>query len=97
MIASMRDFNEVIVFSSIICPRYFTRVRVRKKCDFSVAAFVFSLSSVWWCLSNTKNFLCFVCYCMKTSPKYNMTILLRMSRRKILLINAKKAGPMDIQ
>ena len=27
MIASMRDFNGVIVFPLIICPRNFTRVR----------------------------------------------------------------------
>ena len=35
----MRDFNRVIVFFSIMCPRYFTRVK--KKCDLSEAAFIF--------------------------------------------------------
>ena len=44
MIATMRDFNGVIVISSIICPRSFTRVR--KKCEISGAAFMFSLSSI---------------------------------------------------
>ena len=40
----MRDFNGVIVFLSIICPRNFTRVR--KKCDLSGAAFMFSCSKI---------------------------------------------------
>ena len=44
MIASMRDFIAVIVFSSIICSRNFTRVR--RKCDLSGAAFMFSLGSI---------------------------------------------------
>ena len=38
--ASMQDFNGVIVFLSIICPRHFARLR--KKCDLSGAAFMFS-------------------------------------------------------
>ena len=38
-IASMRDFNGVIVILSIICSRTFTRVR--KKCDLPEAAFMF--------------------------------------------------------
>ena len=44
MNASMRDFNGVIVFPSTKCPRNFTRVR--KKCDVSGAAFMFSSSSI---------------------------------------------------
>ena len=44
MIRSMRDFNGVIVFPSIICPRNFKRVR--SKCDLSGAAFMFSLSNI---------------------------------------------------
>ena len=40
----MRDFNGVIVFLSIICPRNFTRVR--KNCDLSAAAFMFSCSNI---------------------------------------------------
>ena len=40
----MRDFDGVIVFLSIICPRNFTRVR--KKCDLSGAAFMFSCSNI---------------------------------------------------
>ena len=44
MIASMRDFIEVSVFPSIICPRTFTRVR--KKRDLSGAAFKFSLGMI---------------------------------------------------
>ena len=35
----MRDFNGVIVFLSLICPRNF--FRVRRKCDLSGAAFMF--------------------------------------------------------
>ena len=38
--ASMRDFNGVIVSRSILCPENLTRVR--KKCDLSGAAFRFS-------------------------------------------------------
>ena len=34
---SMPDFNGVIVFRSIICPKNLTRVK--KKCDLSGAAF----------------------------------------------------------
>ena len=37
--ASMRDFNGVIVSRSILCPKNLTRVR--KKCDLSGAAFRF--------------------------------------------------------
>ena len=44
MIASMRDFNGVFVFLSLICARNFTQVR--KKCNLSGAAFMFSLSSI---------------------------------------------------
>ena len=40
----MRDFNEVIVFFSSICPRNFTRVR--KNCDLSGAAFMFFCSNI---------------------------------------------------
>ena len=68
MIASMRDFNGVIVFPSIISPRIL--IRVRKKCDLSGTAFLFFLSSIWWYLSNTLNISCFVCECLKTSSKY---------------------------
>ena len=35
----MRDFNRVIVFFSILCPKNLTRVK--KKCDLSGAAFRF--------------------------------------------------------
>ena len=38
-IASMRDFNGVTVFFSIMCPRNFTRVK--KKSDLSGASFIF--------------------------------------------------------
>ena len=39
----------------------------------------------------------FCCDCMKTSSKYVMIILLRMSERKISLINDEKAaGPKEI-
>ena len=88
MIASMTHFDGVIEFPSKICPR--------KKCDLSVTAFMCSLSSTWWYLSNTSNSSCFVCDCMKTSPKYVMIILLRMSERKISHINDEKAaGPKE--
>ena len=43
-IASMREFNGVVVFLSIMCPRKFTRVR--KKCDLSGAAFMFSCTKI---------------------------------------------------
>ena len=48
----MRDFNGVIVFLLIICPRNFTRVR--KKCDLSGAVFMFSFSNIFliFCLNN---------------------------------------------
>ena len=39
MIASMREFNGVIVFPSKKCPRNFTAGR--KKCDLSGVAFMF--------------------------------------------------------
>ena len=42
MIASMRNFNGVFVFPSIICPRKITRVR--EKCDLSGATRVFFLA-----------------------------------------------------
>ena len=45
-IASMRDFIGVIMFLSIICPRNLTRVR--KKCDLSGAAFIFSCKKIYW-------------------------------------------------
>ena len=41
-IASIEKFKGLIVFLSIICPRNFSRVR--KKCDLSGAAFMFSIS-----------------------------------------------------
>ena len=40
----MRDFEGVIVFFSVICPRNFTLVR--KKCVFSGAAFIFLCNKV---------------------------------------------------
>ena len=40
----MRDFNGVIVFLSIICPRNFTRDR--KRSDLSEAVFMFSCDSI---------------------------------------------------
>ena len=40
----MRDFNGVIVFFSIICPRNVTRVK--KKCDLSGAASMFSFCNI---------------------------------------------------
>ena len=40
----MRDFNGVIVFLSVICPRNVTHAR--KKCDLSGAAFMFSCSNI---------------------------------------------------
>ena len=40
----MRDFDGVIVFLSIICPRNFTSVR--KKCDLYGAAFMFSCNNI---------------------------------------------------
>ena len=43
-IASIREIKGVILFLSKICPRNFTRVR--KKCDLSGAAFMFSCSSI---------------------------------------------------
>ena len=43
-IASIRDLIGNIVFLSIKCPRNFTRVR--KNCDFSGAAFMFSCSKI---------------------------------------------------
>ena len=42
----MRDFNRVIVFLLIMCPRNFTRVR--KKCDLSGAVFMFSFSNIFF-------------------------------------------------
>ena len=43
------------------------------------------------------NILSFVCVFIKTSFKYAIAFLLRMSDRKILLMNAEKAaGPMVI-
>ena len=66
-IASMRDFNGVIVILSIICPRTFSRVR--KKCDLSEAAFMFSCSNIWWCFSTTVKILSFVCDCKKNRLK----------------------------
>ena len=86
----MPEFNVVIVFPSIICPRNFSRVR--KKCDLSAAAFKFSFSSIWWYLSNTLSISCFVCDCMKKLSTYVMTFLLRSSGHKFLLINAENAA-----
>ena len=45
MIASMWDFNGVILFPSIICPNNFF-FKCEKKSDLSGAAFTFSLSSI---------------------------------------------------
>ena len=40
----------------------------------------------------------FACDCIKTSSKYVIAILLSMSGRNILLINAENAaGPMEIR
>ena len=44
MVVSIRDFNGVIVFTSIRCPSNF-RLK-RKKWDLSGAAFMFSLSMI---------------------------------------------------
>ena len=49
MVESMRDFKGVIVFPSIICPRKLTWVR--KKCDLTGAAYMFSLSGIWFSIS----------------------------------------------
>ena len=43
------------------------------------------------------NISSFVCDCIKTSSMYVIAILLSMSGRKILLMEAEKAaGPMDM-
>ena len=91
----MRDFNGVILFPSKISPRNVTRVR--KNCDLSWAAFMFSLNKIRRYFFNTSNFSSFTCDCMKTSSNYVMTFLLRVNGQNILLMNAKKAaGPMEI-
>ena len=68
-----------------------------EKCDLSGAAFMFSLSSIWWYLSNSINISSLVCECMKSSSKYVMIFLLRMSGQKILLINAENAAGNSIE
>ena len=94
MIASRQDNNGVIVFRSITCPRIFTRER--KKSDLSGASFMVCLSSIWWFLSNTLSISFFDCNCMRTSSKYKLTFSLKLSGRKILLINAENAAvPME--
>ena len=91
----MRDFNGVIVFCSMLCPKNFTLVK--KKCDLSGAAFRFSLLRILWYCSKTVNISSFVCYCIKTSSKYVIACFFSISGLKILLIKAEKAaGPMDI-
>ena len=58
---------------------------------------MFSLSNIWWYLSNTLNVSCFICDCVKTSSKYVMTTSLRMRGQKILIISAENAaGPVEI-
>ena len=87
----MRDFNGVILFFSIKCPRNFTRVRKNVVCLRLLSCFHFLV------IVGTVLVSCLVFDCMKTSSKYVIAFFLSISGLKFLLINAEKAaGPMDV-
>ena len=69
----------------------------RKKYDLSAPDFKFSFKKFFWFLSRILNLSCFACDCMKTSSKYVVTFLLKISGPKFLILKAEKAaGPKDM-
>ena len=89
IIASIHDFNAVIVLPLITCPRNLSRVR-KSVIYLGLLSCFLLVKSGCRCFSYTLNNFFFVCDCIRTSSKLVITFLLRISGLKILLIKTEK-------